>query len=254
MISKIKLMDGAEYSVSRVEVVDGHLEIDMNGSTAEEIQELFSNSEKLEKIELYTEGEALFGILERWMVYGGVILRGETKTVILSQAADDLEARIVQIEINSNEIKKAASISALSFTDEQALTVKGLYKKWEEDPEGYQYSMGNPYDLRRNHDGRLWRLNKDHKKQADWYPGADPTLWTEIVEGHAGTVEDPIPVPDSVTTSGFDYVYGKYYSEGGTVYLCQRQNVEDPEAMYGQIEKLYFAPSALVGQYFEQVV
>ena len=171
MISKIKLMDGAEYSVSRVEVVDGHLEIDMNGSTAEEIQELFSNPENLEKIELYTEGEALFGILERWMVYGGVILRGETKTVILSQAADNLEARIVQIEINSNEIKKAASISALSFTDEQALTVKGLYKKWEEDPDGYPYSMKNPYDLRRNHNGRLWRLNKDHKKQADWYPG-----------------------------------------------------------------------------------
>lgn len=130
MISKIKLMDGAEYSVSRVEVVDSHLEIDMNGSTAEEIQELFSNSENLEKIELYTEGETLFGILERWMVYGGVILQGETKTVILSQAANDLEARIVQIEINSSEIKKATSISALSFTDEQALTVKGLYKKW----------------------------------------------------------------------------------------------------------------------------
>jgi len=72
----------------------------------------------------------------------------------------------------------------------------------------------------------------------------------QIVEGHAGTLEDPIPVPESVTTSGFEYEYGKYYSENDVVYLCQRQGILNPEEMYGQVEKLYFAPSTLVGQYF----
>ena len=110
--------------------------------------------------------------------------------------------------------------------------------------------MSNPDDKRRNHNGKLWNLNKDHNKQADWYPGKDPTLWTEIVKWHAGTKEDPIPVPDSVTTSGFEHEYGKYYSEGETVYLCKRSGVEDPESLYGQKEKLYFPPSAMIGQYF----
>lgn len=66
-------------------------------------------------------------------------------------------------------------------------------------------------------------------------------------------MEDPIPVPDSVTTSGFTYVYGKYYEENGIAYICKRGGVENPEEMYGQEETLYYAPSALIGQYFEQV-
>lgn len=152
-----------------------------------------------------------------------------------------------------NAAVTAAKIQAQTFTDAQAITVKELYENWESDPVGYHYDVDNPEDKRRNHDGGLWNLNKSHDKQLGWYPGADPTIWTEIVEGHAGTLDDPIPVPDSVTISGFDYVYGKYYVEGSTVYLCQRQNVENPEAMYGKTEKLYFAPSALVGQYFVQI-
>lgn len=60
----------------------------------------------------------------------------------------------------------------------------------------------------------------------------------------------PIPVPDSVTTSGYEYEYGKYYQEGETVYLCRRSGVENPEEMYGQKITLYFAPSALIGKYF----
>ena len=144
--------------------------------------------------------------------------------------------------------------TALTYlTDQQALTVKELCRKWEDDPDGYHYSMDNPEDQRRQHADGLWKLQKDHDKQASWYPGADPTLWVQIVEGHAGTLEDPIPIPDSVTTSGFEYIYGKYYSEGSTVYLCQRQGVDNPEEMYGQVEKLYFMPSTLVGQYFVEV-
>lgn len=152
------------------------------------------------------------------------------------------------------EMKEAETYVAISYlSDEQALAVKDLHKDWNDDPIGYSYKTTNPMDARRKSNGGLWKLNKDHNKQSDWYPGSDPTLWTQIVEGHDGTLEDPIPVPDSVTTSGFEYEYGKYYSEGEDVYLCKRGGVGDPESMYGQIEKLYFMPSALVGQYFEKV-
>ena len=67
---------------------------------------------------------------------------------------------------------------------------------------------------------------------------------------HAGTQEDPIPVPDTVTTAGMEYEYSKYYQEGETVYLCKRGGIEDPESMYGKKEKLYFPPSAMIGQNF----
>lgn len=154
-----------------------------------------------------------------------------------------------QEELQEEEIKMAVSY----LSDEQVLTVKSLIPDWRNDPIGYEYSMDNLLDLRRNFNDGLWKLKRNHAKQVDWYPGADPTLWEQIVEGHEGTLEDPIPVPDSVTTSGFTYVYGKYYEENGIAYICKRGGVENPEEMYGQEETLYYAPSALIGQYFEQV-
>ena len=88
-------------------------------------------------------------------------------------------------------------------------------------------------------------------------PGSPALLTFGVREGmeeeHAGTHEDPIPVPDTATTAGMEYEYGKYYSENGTVYLCKRGGVENPEEMYGQKETLYYAPSKMVGQYFEEV-
>lgn len=154
--------------------------------------------------------------------------------------------------LTESELQEEDVQTALTYlTDEQALTVKSLVPNWKDDPTGYEYSMDNPLDLRRNFNGGPWKLKKSHAKQADWYPGADPTLWEQIVEDHDGTLEDPIPVPDSVTTSGFTYVYGKYYIEGETIYLCKRGGVENPEEMYGQEETLYYGPSAMVGQYFE---
>ena len=69
---------------------------------------------------------------------------------------------------------------------------------------------------------------------------------TTIESGeHAGTLEDPIPVPETVQTAGMEYEKGKYYSEAGTIYLMDRQGMEEGEKV-----TLYFAPSALVGQYF----
>lgn len=88
-------------------------------------------------------------------------------------------------ERTQEEIQEEAVAQAISYlSDEQALTVKELYTSWESDPVGYEYSMDNPLGLRRNFNGGLWKLKKSHAKQADWYPGADPTLWEQTVEGH----------------------------------------------------------------------
>ena len=78
---------------------------------------------------------------------------------------------------------------------------------------------------------------------AVWTPDITPNLWTVIDVTHAGTIDDPIPA-----VAGMEYVYGKYYIEGKTIYLCKRTG----EAEGGTIV-LQFLPSQLVGQYFEAV-
>ena len=76
-----------------------------------------------------------------------------------------------------------------------------------------------------------------------WNPVDAPSIWTAIDVTHAGTIDDPIPA-----VAGMEYVYGKYYIEGETVYICKRTG----EAEGGTIV-LQFLPSQLVGQYFEPV-
>lgn len=155
-------------------------------------------------------------------------------------------------EMTESEIKADAAMSAAAMlTDEQAITVKELYNNYAY---GVDYKAGD----RATYNGYLYKALQDHTSQEGWEPGAAPSLWValEVVpeegeESPAGTLDDPIPVPDTVTTSGMEYEYGKYYIENGVTYLCKRGGVEDPESMYGQKETLYFAPSALIGQYFE---
>ena len=76
-----------------------------------------------------------------------------------------------------------------------------------------------------------------------WNPVDAPSIWTAIDVTHAGTIDDPIPA-----VAGMEYVYGKYYIEGETIYICKRTG----EAEGGTIV-LQFLPSQLVGQYFEPV-
>ena len=76
-----------------------------------------------------------------------------------------------------------------------------------------------------------------------WNPVDASSIWTAIDIEHEGTLDDPIPA-----VAGMEYVYGKYYIEGETIYICKRTG----EAEGGTIV-LQFLPSALVGQYFEVV-
>lgn len=246
---KLIFNDATEITVQQVEPHGDYLRVLTVGNTPDQLKVLFTDSSRTARMIVQERGQTVATYEGYTAFYRTEIYTGKIYGVVMYKQ-ETLPA--VKSEIQQAAVL-VAQMQAQSLTDEQALTVKALYKDWEKDPEGYPYKMSNPDDKRRNHNGKLWNLNKEHNKQADWYPGKDPTLWTEIVEGHAGTKEDPIPVPDSVTTSGFEYEYGKYYREGETVYLCKRGGIEDPESMYGQKEKLYFPPSAMIGQYFEMV-
>ena len=128
---------------------------------------------------------------------------------------------------------KAARLTA---DDQTALTGMALYPVWSV---GIAVSVGDRYQ----YNGKLYKCGQAHTTQADWTPDITPALWTVIDVTHAGTIDDPIPA-----VAGMEYVYGKYYIEGETVYICKRTG----EAEGGTIA-LQFLPSQLVGQYFEVV-
>lgn len=104
---KIRFVDKTIHNIERAEVIDGRLEIDFRGQTAEEVQNIFTTPGNLETIEILTDGEDVYSILEGWAKYGGVMLNGEIKTAILSQVIDDVEKRITFAEANALSAKQA---------------------------------------------------------------------------------------------------------------------------------------------------
>lgn len=271
---KIKLANGTMYdgvvninptSINGVET--SQAEIIITSGVYDTIKRNFNTLENIAVIEVMNEqGYPLMDPLVSYSYYS--IMEMNNGSIVVTMIKDEISSKIKQMQeqvsilqdemLNQqtqfeggellNSAILLARMQARELSDVEALQVKNLYNAWEKDVIGYAYSMDNPDDKRRTYDNRLWNLQKDHNKQEDWYPGADPTLWMEVIEGHEGTLEDPIPVPDSVTTSGFEYEYGKYYIENDIIYLAKREGKED-----GEKEKLFFPPSSLIGQYFEKV-
>ncbi len=125
----------------------------------------------------------------------------------------------------------AQQINTLTVDDNIALRMKGFYPEWAADTE---YTIG--YKVQRN--GKLWRVLQAHTSQAGWEPENAASLWTEICESHAGTLEDPIPYSGNMALES-----GKYYMQDGKVYRCTR-DTGNP---------VYNALSELVGLYVEEV-
>ena len=128
------------------------------------------------------------------------------------------------------------TINTMSLDDQRSLEVKSLYPTWESFI-GKQLEK----DMKVQYDGKLFKVVQTHTAQQDWKPGIDTaSLYTEIVEDHAGTIEDPIPYP----TDGNMVIYnGKYYIENGIVYLCIRDSQQP----------LYTALANVVNNYVQVV-
>ena len=148
---------------------------------------------------------------------------------------------ILRTLISSNSEKIVST-----FTDENALKVIELYPTFESVVGTYQKKGARVrYDV--NDKTFLFKLTCEDQTEdgtlilESWNPVEAKSIWTAIDVTHAGTIDDPIPA-----VAGMEYVKGKYYVEGTTVYLMNRQGMNDGESVV-----LQFLPSALVGQYFE---
>ena len=146
-----------------------------------------------------------------------------TKVPTTSRQAD--VARLIVMTINT-----------MSLDDQQALEVKSLYPSWESFI-GKQLEK----DMKVQYDGKLFKVVQTHTAQQDWYPSiSTASLFTEIVEDHAGTLEDPIPYP----ADGNMIIYnGKYYVENDIIYLCIRDSQQP----------LYTSLSSVVDNYVQVI-
>ena len=118
------------------------------------------------------------------------------------------------------------------LTDTEAHSVKTLYPAWET---GIDVKQGERY----LYEGGLWKVRQDHTTQEGWEPSIDTaSLWERIDEEHSGTEDDPIPFAPPM-----ELFNGKYYTQDGVKYLCNRDSWQ----------ALSYNLSELVGLYVELV-
>ena len=227
--------DATELSVQQAIPEGDYLRI-LSLEAPESLRQYFEDPLKTKKIIIQERGQTIATYDDYTTLYRIEWSPGGIYTVVMYKPEKTPE---VQAEVQQAAIL-VAQLQAQSLTDAQAITVKAIYPAWS--PDGVQY----PVDYKVLQDDVLYKCLQEHTSQENWAPGVAPSLWTAVASGEqAGTLEDTIPVPETVATAGMEYEKGKYYSEGGTVYLMDRQGMEAGDKI-----TLYFAPSALIGQYF----
>lgn len=107
--------------------------------------------------------------------------------------------------------------AASSLDDKTALTAITLFPRWEKCVK--IGTIKSDTGFRFTHNGKLYKCkNANPVFQSDWIPGnGTESLYERIDETHAGTAGDPIPYDVNM-----ELTEGKYYSQGGAVYLCVR--------------------------------
>lgn len=130
------------------------------------------------------------------------------------------------------EMMVRQQINTLSVDDQTALRMVAYYPTWEA---GTAYAVGD----RLVYNGDLYKVLQAHTAQETWLPGAGTeSLYARIDEQHDGTKYDPIPYSGNMALES-----GKYYSQSGKTYLCNR-DTGNP---------VYNALAELVGIYVEEI-
>ena len=122
-----------------------------------------------------------------------------------------------------------------SINGNDALTAQSLYPTFES-----IISKTVKQGFKFTHGGKLWRTEQPEMTIQEHYaPGrGTESLYSEVCETQAGTLEDPIPYSGNMALES-----GKYYSQDSKIYRCTRDTVNP----------VYNALSELVGLYVEEV-
>ena len=172
-------------------------------------------------------------------IYDGKTYRNMTAEEIAAIEAE--VARYEAIErtrpLTESEVSRmliAQQINTLTVDDNTALRMKDFYPAFES-VIGQTVKQGFKF----THGDKLWRTEQPEMTIQEHYPPGIGTesLYSEVCETHAGTLEDPIPYSGNMALES-----GKYYSQDNKVYRCTR-DTGNP---------VYNALSELVGLYVEE--
>ena len=132
--------------------------------------------------------------------------------------------------------RKKIESAAILLPDEQALESIELFPAWEP----IAYTVGD----RCRYNDKLYKCyNAITGDNPTWTPDVTSAHWEVVAKPEEeGTLSNPI-----AAEAGMRYYKDKYYKERDKIYKCTRDDNS------GQGTILYYTPSQLVGQYFEEV-
>ena len=128
-------------------------------------------------------------------------------------------------------------INTIAVDNQTALRMRIYYPTFSE-LVGHTVKKGTKFRATDSEDADLYTVIQPELTIQEHYPPGTGTesLWEEICETHDGTKYDPIPYDGNMAL-----VNGLYYTQGGVLYLCNR-DTGNP---------VYNALSELVGLYVE---
>ena len=142
---------------------------------------------------------------------------------------------LTEFEVTSLLI--AQQINTLEVDDSTALRMRRYYPTFAE-LVGQTVTQGTKFRASDSEDADLYKtIQPELTIQAHYPPGVGmEALYTRIDETHDGTLADPIPYDGNM-----ELTEGLYYTQGGVIYLCNR-NTGNP---------VYNPLADLVGLYVE---
>jgi hypothetical protein len=109
----------------------------------------------------------------------------------------------------------ARKINRIGLSDNESLSVKEMFPRWEDMIDKTIESGFVVY-----HKNNLWRARQTHTAHNEYAPSFDTaSLWEIIVKEHSGGYDDPIPYTPPMEIFG-----GKYYTQEGVIYICTRDS------------------------------
>ena len=192
-------------------------------------------------MKLYTKDGRVSSLNNIVLTRDGMQVINPTEEMVLADGWTEYvpEPYVPQPKLEPYEYEVTAALKTMvqpqlaSLSDEEALKVKSLYPSWAS-------KTGEVVDtgVKLYYDDRLYKVRQKHTVQEQYPPSVDTaSLYEEINETHAGTLEDPIPYNNNM-----ELEEGKYYIQDGITYLCTRNT---DIAVYADLKDL-------VGIYVEQ--
>lgn len=118
-------------------------------------------------------------------------------------------------QMKNDVAKVTRKINYIGLTDNEALSVKELYPRWEE-----KVDMTIEQGYITLYADKLWRARQTHTALAIYPPSMDTAaLYEVIVRDHEGTADDPIPY-----TPPMEIFADKYYIQYDVLYRCTRDS------------------------------